>query len=294
MVSSITQTKAEVQKLIKLYNQLQQEAKTAPTEEAARKVAQAEKLVSQINTLQAALSKTKAIDPATAAKKTTARTAKTATTTSATSTNKGIKHTDLAEVKRFELEQRIGRIEEAQKNTRVKIEQLNVAKAELERLQIEAEKNAVQLEQRAKEKRQPQAQELANLNERIQSREAQYQSLKKELDTVRQQSQKDAELLKDQRDAAVEKQKQLEKEKMTLLRYGGSSKGFLNGLLIGVGVGVLCIAALAVVIFKTPWLDEAVCHLKDYPTECSFSQTTNNDTTKQSTKPEKPPVERQQ
>ncbi|OQY55959.1 MAG: hypothetical protein DRR08_13135 [Candidatus Parabeggiatoa sp. nov. 2] len=290
MVSSITQTKAEVQKLIKLYNQLQQEAKTAPTEEAARKVAQAEKLVSQINTLQSALSKTKAIDPATAAN--TARTAKTATTPSATSTNKGIKRTDLAEEKRAELEQRIGRIEVAQKNTRAKIEQLNVAKAELERLQIEAEKNAVQLEHRAKEKRQPQAQELAKLNDRIQSREAQYQSLKKELDTVRQQAQKDAELLKEQRDAAVERQKQLEKEKMSLLRYGGSSNGFLNGLLIGVGVGVLCIAALAVVIFKTPWLDEAVCLLKDYPTECSFSQTTNNDTTKQSAK--QPPVERQQ
>jgi len=51
-VSSITQAKAEAQKLIKRYNQLQAEAKTADSAEAARKAAEADKLVSQISALQ--------------------------------------------------------------------------------------------------------------------------------------------------------------------------------------------------------------------------------------------------
>lgn len=271
MVSSITQTKAEVQKLIKRYNQLQQEAKEASTEEAARKVAQAEKLVSQINMLQSALSQTKMKDSATPAK-----VPKKAA--SETGTNKGIKRTDLAEEKRLALEQRINRIEDAQKNTRAKIDQLNLAKAELERLQIEAEKNALRLERKAKNDRQPQAHDLAKLQDQIQIKETQYLNLKKELETVRQQAQKEVEILKEQCDAALERQKQLEKEKIAFLRYGGSSNGFLNGLLIGVGVGILCILALAVVLFKTSWLDDIVCHLKDYPAQCSFSQTTNNNT----------------
>jgi chromosome segregation ATPase len=292
-VSSITQTKAEAQKLIKLYNQLQAEAKTADTEEAARKAAQAEKLVSQINTLQSALSKTK--DRAVQAKQTPA-TKKKAATTSAASTFHSTKRAESADEKRTRLEERIGRIEDAQKRTRVQIEQLNLAKADLSRLQMEAEKNAVALEHRANEGRQPQVQELAKLNEQIIKKDAQYQSIKKELDTVRQQAQKDTDLLKEQRDAAVERQQQLEKDKMNLLRYGEGSSGFLNGLLVSAGLGVLGIVALAVVIFKTPWLDEVVCSLKDSPAACSFSPqptvTTNNVTaTPRAPVQEKPQVE---
>jgi len=272
MVSSIIQTKAEVQKLIKRRSQLLREAKEVPDEEAARKVVQAEKLVSQINMLQSALSQTKMKDSAAQVKVPT-------NSAHETSANKGIKRTDLAEEKRLALEQRINRIEDAQKNTRAKIDQLNLAKAELERLQIEAEKNALRLERNTKNDRQPQGHhELGKLQDLIQLKEAQYLNLKKELETVRQQAQKEVNILKEQRDAALERQKKLEKEKMAFLRYGGSRNGFLNGVLIGVGVGILCIAALAVVLFKTSLLDDIVCHLKDYPEQCSFSPTTNNDT----------------
>jgi len=276
-VSSITQTKAEAQKLIKLYNQLQAEAKMADTEEAARKAAQAEKLVSQINTLQSALSKTKnRADQAKPASITNKKT----TTTSTASTFHSTKRTESADEKRIRLEERIGRIEDAQKRTRVQVEQLNLAKADLSRLQMEAEKKAVALERRTNEQRQPQAQELVKLNEQIIKKDEQYQSIKKELETVLQQAQFDTNLLKEQRDAAVERQQQLEKDKMNFLRYGDGNKGFLNGLLLGAGLGALGIVALAVVIFKTPLLDEVVCSLKDSPTTCSFSPpptvTTNN------------------
>jgi chromosome segregation ATPase len=264
IVSSITQTKAEVQKLIKQYNQLQQEAKTADTEEAVRKVAEAEKLVSQINTLQSALSKTKTKEFSTKPLTQTEN-------SSVATTEKAFQRSELPDKKRIEFEERINRIESAQKRTRLQIEQLNRAKAELERLQVEAENAATVVQKQKAEVVQPQAEKLLKLNEELQIRNTQYQSLQKELDGVRKQAQKDTNLLRDERDAALERQKQLEKEKMNLLRYGGSGdRGFLNGLAIGAGLGILGLATLAVVIFKTPWLDEVVCYLKDYPTPCSF------------------------
>jgi myosin heavy subunit len=266
IVSSITQTKAEVQKLIKLYNQLQQEAKTADTEEATRKVEQAEKLVSQINTLQSALSKTKVKEFV----------SKPITQPAATpvGTNKKIPGSELADKKRIEFEERINRIESAQKRTRVQIEQLNRAKAELEHLQVEAENAATVAQKQAVDVVQPQAQKLLKLNEQLEIRNTQYQSLQKELEKVRKQAQKDTDLLRKERDAAQERQKQLEKEKMKLLRYGGDNRGFFNGLAIGAGLGILGLATLAVVIFKTSWLDEVICYLKDYPTHCSFQVST--------------------
>ncbi len=268
IVSSITQTKAEVQKLIKQYNQLQQEAKTADPNEATRKVTQAEKLVSQINTLQSALSKTKTKEIV--AKQVT----QPVSTHSEVGTVQESQRSELQDKKRIEFEERINRIELAQKRTRLQIEQLNLAKAELEHLQIEAENAATVAQKQAVEVVQPQTQ-LLKLNEELELRNTQYQSLQKELDGVRKQAQKDTDLLRKERDAAQERQKQLEKEKMNLLRYGGSGdRGFFNGLAIGAGLGILGIATLAVVIFKTPWLDEVVCYLKDYPTSCSFQVST--------------------
>ena len=62
-MSSITQAKAEAQKLIKRYNRLQAEARsTSDTNEATRKATEAEKLVSQISALQSAISKLQAQD----------------------------------------------------------------------------------------------------------------------------------------------------------------------------------------------------------------------------------------
>ncbi len=267
-VSSISQTKAEAQKLIKLYNKLQADAKTADSVEATRKVAEAEKLVSQIHTLQSAINKTKVQEAATKKAQENSKTA-----TSVTKNEENSKRTLSEEERKIALEGRINRIEDAQKKTRIQIEQLNRAKAELSRLQVEAEKNAEIVVQGVRvhdEERVIRAQEFVKLTEQVQIKDTQYQDLKNEFDTVRQQSQKDTDLLREQRDTAVEKQKKLEKEKMKLLRYGGGSYGFLNGLLIGVGVGVFCLVAFFVVISKTPWLDEVVC-LKG-STSCSFYQ----------------------
>lgn len=270
IVSSITQTKAEVQKLIKRYNKLQAEAKGADRDEAERKAVQAEKLISQINTLQSALSKTQAKEIAVQAKKNTATTKKTSIP-SATSTLSPGKRIELVEDKKIELEERINRIEEAQKKTRVQIEQLNLAKAELSRLQMEAEKTVEQ--RRANNERLPQAQEIVKLNGLIQSKDVQYQNIQKELDTVRQQAQKDTNLLREERDVAIEKQKQLEKEKMDRLRYGDSGHEFLKGFSIGIGLGFLGIVVIVVVLFKTTWLDDLACSLKSSPTQCFSPQT---------------------
>jgi uncharacterized phage infection (PIP) family protein YhgE len=246
-VSSITQTKAEVQKLIKLYNKLQAEAKKTDTEDAAHKVAQAKKLVSQINTLQHAISKTKNKNSVEQAKKITTSSPK------------------LTEDKNT-LEERINHIENAQKTNRAKIEQLNLAKADLSRLQIEAEKNLVRQQNRFKEDRKIQAQEFAKITEQIKTKEAQYQSIKKELDAVRSQAEKEMESLKRECDAAVEKQKNLEKDKISLLRYGSDS-GSLKGLLMGLGLGIFCIVVFMLVFFKTTLLDEVVCQkIKGEPT----------------------------
>ena len=290
-MSSITQTRAEAQKLIKQYNKLQAEAKTAEPEEALLKAARAEKLVSKINTLQSALNKTKDRD---AQVKQTPATNKKASTPSEAGTFSSTQSVGSTDEKRLQLEERIGRIENAQQRTRAEIEQLNIAKAEFSRLKQEAEKK-VGSERRTHDLRQPQAQELAKLKEQISQRDEQYQSLKKELNGVLQQTQKETDLLKQQRDEALKRQKHLEKEKMDILRYGEGNRGFLNGLLAGAGLGILGLVALAVVIFKTPWLDSVVCRLKNSPT-CSFAQQSTITTNHVTTEPpvpaqEKPPAE---
>jgi len=251
-VSSINQAKAEAQKLIKRYNQLQAEAKQADAAEASRKAAEAEKLVSQISALQGAIAKLQAKDREALAKKP-------ATTTAPPSpvpkpkvagqeelTPEQIKK---AEAERRELESRINRIEEAQRKTRNQIDQLTRAKAELTRLREQAEKNAssVATEKRIQEEKLQK--ELASL---IAKKEAEHSNLKKEMELIRSQAEKDAELLKVQRDAAramMEKQKKLELEKIKIRHRGGGHKA----VWIGVGVGgVMSVLTVAVVLLFTP------------------------------------------
>ncbi|EDN69517.1 hypothetical protein BGP_1128 [Beggiatoa sp. PS] len=86
---------------------------------------------------------------------------------------------------------------------------------------------------------------------------------------VRHQAQKDAELLRNERDTALDRLKQLEKENMRLLRQRGNN-GYQKGVLIGGGVGILCLIVLIVLTFQTALFDSIVCELKNYPTECSF------------------------
>lgn len=266
-MSSITQTKAEVQKLIKRYNKLQAEASTDNADEAANKATQAEKLVSQINMLQLAINKTKAKEFVETKKATTI-------TSSAKSIEKNTDNPNSADDKRIALEQRINRIEEAQKKTRVKIEQLNLAKAALSRLQVEAEKNVVSQQNRFKEEQQLQAHDIVKFTSLLQTRETQYANVKKEFDAYRQQAEKDLDRLIRERDAVLEKRTEFEQEKMGLLRDNLSNSVLLKGLVIGLGLGILCIAAFTLFLFKTTWLDEIVCELKETP--CYFSKKATN------------------
>jgi formylglycine-generating enzyme required for sulfatase activity len=241
-VSSITQAKAEAQKLIKRYNKLQAEAKTADTAEAARKASEAEKLVSQISALQSAIAKLQAKDRENAPYKSTVPNK--GSTVAVDSTSEEIRRT---EAEKTALEERIGRIEEAQKKTRAQIEQLTRAKAELARLKQDAEKSAAYVAQERRANDERLQQELAKL---IKKKEAEHLALKQELDAVRQQALKDAELLKIQRDAAramIEKQKQLEQEQSSILRHRRSNKGLL--------IGVVFIAVVALLVgFFTAYL----------------------------------------
>ena len=261
-MSSITQTKAEVQKLIKRYNKLQAEASTDNADEAANKATQAEKLVSQINMLQLAINKTKAKEFVETKRATTI-------TSSAKSTEKNTENPNSADEKRIALEQRINRIEDAQKKTRLKIEQLNLAKAALSRLQVEAEKNVVSQQNRFKEEQQLQAHDIVKFTSLIQTRETQYANVKKEFDAYRQQAEKDIDRLIREREGALEKRTEFEEEKMSLLRDNLSNSVLLKGLVMGLGLGILCIATFAFFLFQTTWLDETVCELKDTP--CYFS-----------------------
>jgi chromosome segregation ATPase len=262
MVSLMTQTKAEAQKLIKLYNKLQAEAKmTNDTKEAARKIAEAEKLVLQINALQIMLNKLQAKEHSSVPTKPQEEPENTTTQENA-----------IDEKKRVEFEERIKRIESAQKSTRQQIEQLNQAKAELSRLQVEAQRNAQAIAQERNTSQPKTPHEIEKLNQRIKNRDEEYQNLRKEYDAFRKQTKKDSELLREQRDAAVEKQKRLEKEKRDFLRYRGDND-FLQGLLVGVGLSVIFLIAIGVLMFMTPWLDQMVCTLKKYPTPCYFSAT---------------------
>ncbi|MFK5970822.1 MAG: hypothetical protein QM487_11990 [Candidatus Marithrix sp.] len=254
-MSSIIQTKAEVQKLIKLYNKLQAEAKEADNNEATLKAAQAERLVSQINILQVALSKTQAkqsIKSNNEVKKNLPNTAN------------GI---SLAEKKRLELENRINHIEDAQKRTRAQIQQLNQAKAELSRLQIEAEK--AEKRRTLYEKQLPKTHDITKLKEQIQIRETQYQDIKKQFNLFRQQAQKDSDLLRSERDTATERQKQLEKEKMNSLRKGNNKRNFSNSFFKGIVLGILGIIICIVIILKTVWLDDFICNFKSESKLCA-------------------------
>ncbi len=245
-MSSITQAKAEAQKLIKRYNKLQAEAKTADTAEATRKAAEAEKLVSQISALQSAIAKLQAKDREGAPYKPAVPTK--GSTATVEGTSEEIRRT---EAEKTALEERIGRIEEAQKKTRAQIEQLTRAKAELARLKQEAEKSAAYVAQERRSNDERLQQELAKL---IKKKEAEHLALKQELDAVRQQALKDAELLKIQRDAAramIEKQKQLEQEQSRISRHHKSNKTML-----------VVVAAIALLIgsvtayFVTPYLTQ--------------------------------------
>jgi hypothetical protein len=266
-VSSITQTKAEVQKLIKRYNKLQAEASTDNVDEAENKATQAEKLVSQINMLQLAINKTKAKEFVETKKASTI-------TSSAKSIEKNTENPNSADEKRIALEQRINRIEEAQKKTRVKIEQLNLAKAALSRLQVEAEKNVVSQQNRFKEEQQLQTHDIVKFTSLLQTRETQYANVKKDFDAYRQQAEKDIDRLIRERDAALDKRTEFEQEKMSLLRDNLSNYVLFKGLVMGLGLGILCIAAFTLFLFKTTWLDEIVCELKDTP--CYFSKKATN------------------
>lgn len=258
-MSSITQAKAEAQKLIKQYNKLQAEAKHADTEEAARKAAEAEKLVSQISSLQAAISKLQAKDrEKEVVPKPQIPVKRPLNKSSATSQLLSPDELKRAEEEKTLLETRIARIEDAQKRTREQIDQLSRAKAELARLKNEAEQSVAKTQRANDEKLQ---QELAKL---IKKKEEEQSKLKEELEAIREQARKDAELLKVQRDAAramMEKQKQLGREELMSRRRRQLGKGLGWTVL----VSVISLMVGVIMVLVTPWFDNiaAVGHLKE-------------------------------
>ena len=221
-MSSILKAKAEAQKLIKRYKELQTEAKATDTaEEAARRATEAEKLVSQISALQLAITKISAKD-------------RTATTTI---TNE--KHD--AEKSAFA---RIRRLEESQKKTRIQIEQLNHAKAEITRLRRQAKKSVVNVAQERRTNDEKLQQELARL---IKKKEAEHLAVKQELDAISKQSKKEADLLKVQRDTARALMKKHEQDKEQSLALHSHRRK--KGLWIGLSIGTIFSLVLSAMLF---------------------------------------------
>lgn len=254
-MSSITQAKAEAQKLIRQYNKLQAEAKHADTEEAARKAAEAEKLVSQISSLQAAISKLQAKDREREVNIKRPTAPKRVVSSQSLSATEDPNRT---EEEKSLLETRIARIEDAQKRTREQIDQLSRAKAELARLKNEAEQSVANTQRASDEKLQ---QELAKL---IKKKEIEQSKLKEELEAIRHQAQKDAELLKVQRDAAramMEKQRLIEREEVKAKRRRSATKGLWVSLIIG----LVAVLIGFITILVTPWFDNVpiIAQLKD-------------------------------
>ena len=244
-MSSITQAKAEAQKLIKRYNQLQAEAKTADSAAAARKAAEADKLVSQISALQLAITKLQAKD-----RETTVQKNKVPVAAGKKKGANPIARSPTEEIKRVAsekavLDTRINRLEDAQKKTRAQIEQLTRAKAELTRLKRQAEQSVATVAQARRTNDEKLQQELAKL---IEKKEAEHHSLKRELDVVRQQAQKDAELLKVQRDAARAMMEKQKKDQSLTLQRRHSHKGRLF-MVISVGVFALILGILLALLF---------------------------------------------
>lgn len=218
---SITQAKAEAQRLIKEYNRLKAEAKISDADEAEKKAAKARDLVLQITSLQKTITDIQS---------------KTKESTSEQGGGTDRLESSIDAI----LESRINRIESAQKQTRAQIEQLSKAKLELARLKNETEQDKKRREE---------------LTKMINEKEGEQSRLKAELDLLREQSQKDAELLKMQRDAArqmMERQKADEQAKMQGIR--GKHSG-MNPLLIVGGTVVVMVIVLGGILFFTPLLD---------------------------------------
>lgn len=258
-MSSISQAKAEAKKLIKQYNKLQAEARNADSAEAARKASEADKIVSQISTLQSTITKLQARDKQNSAQVNPASSAAKAKTRTPTPT-KSSSNED-----QDSIEGRIAKIESAQKKNRDQINQLSRAKRELERLKNEAEQN-VERERRANDERLQQ-----ELNKLIEKKEAEHARLKGELSSIRSQAEKDAEMLKVQRDAAramMEKHKQTERENLLASRSRSKNKG----LWIGLGTGITVLSLAAVALF-TPVFDSVI---GDFKAKLPLSNTEKN------------------
>ncbi|MCK5719333.1 MAG: hypothetical protein KAH84_05200 [Thiomargarita sp.] len=221
-MSSIIQVKAEVQKLIKQYNKLQTESKVAiNTKEATRKALEANKLVSQISSLQLAITKQAKgkIDA-----KNPAGSQNVKTTASLPNAN----------VRKSELEERMIQLEDTQRKNRSQIEQLNKAKAQLADLKNQTENDVLNVVKERDSYEEKLQQELANL---VDKKEAEHLSIKQEIDNIREDAKKNAESLKMQRDSArsmMKKQQQTEKEHSMASIYQKSNKNIFIGVILGI------------------------------------------------------------
>ncbi|EIJ43542.1 hypothetical protein BegalDRAFT_2701 [Beggiatoa alba B18LD] len=285
-MSSLDQAKAEAQKLIKRYNKLQAEVKTADSSaEAARKAKEAQKLVSQISAMQAAIAKLQEKDKVAEATIKAVSPVSTETATSLATSTSPLSPADQlrrAEAEKTLLEARIARIETAQQKTRAQIDQLSRAKAELAKLKAEAEKN--------KDKRHNDEKLQQELSRLIEKKEEEQRRLQEEVETIRQQSVKEAEMLRVQRDTAralMEKQKEIEKEK---IRIAFRPKSGLVGVLLGFLAVMFLFVGLIAVIFLTPLLDKVpfVASLKTTPS----TTTTTVETPAESTEKNQQPTEK--
>jgi hypothetical protein len=148
------------------------------------------------------------------------------------------------------VDDRLKRLEKAHQTTRDQIEQLEGAKSEVLRLGMQVEKSAaISLAREHSFNADPlqqQAQEIIRLKGQVESKKEECQQLKSKVAGITQHAQKEAESFRRQLETAQDRHKQLETEKMRLLR--NSKNRFLKGMLIGLGFSLL-MAALGMGFF---------------------------------------------
>lgn len=277
-VPTITEVKDKIQKLTQQYNRLKTQIEaTANEEENARKTAESEKLLTQINALRLTLVKLESQQRQAIAQKAKVTTKPKGTSPAETVTAM-TENSSAGEAKKAAgtkqrgairatpedivlFEQRVSLIESSQKKTREQLQKFSVVKEDLLRLKEEAEKHAIHVSQQSHFTNERLQQQIADLTGQLELSQSRYENLKRESDTNSYQTERDINSLKEKLAAAEDKQSQLEKERARLFRSRGG-KGFWTGFLIGLGISMAFIVAFLGIVWQTPWLDGIVCQPK--------------------------------
>lgn len=254
MVSSLlSQMKAKAQHLSKEYQKLQAEVRVAKNaQEAIRKTKEADKIFSEVNRLHSTIARLEAKE------KSSSQTLPSHKPTLETEfSDPGLPQMPSRESQKTEgrgeisLEERIGKLEESQKNIADKVKYFALIKEQLLSLKEEAEKHAIYIAQQSHVIHEKLEFQIEKLNEEIQFKDSLYKKVKQNANLNKGDAHQQVELLKKQLNQALEKQQQLEQNQK---KNGGFWKGFwVGGTLSFLSMGIFIGFVMA-----TPWWEKTI------------------------------------